>query len=48
LVDDVALFISLYDCWLNMIEIIDSVLHVKIVIDLNVLRVHHFFVVRHI
>lgn len=48
LVDDIALFVSFYHSGLNMIKIIDSILHVDIMVDLDVLGIEHFFVVRHI
>lgn len=48
LIDDVAFLISLNNSWLNMIKIIDSVLDVKIMIDFDILRIKHFFVVWHV
>lgn len=47
LVNDIALLISLDDSGLDMVEVVDSVVHVQILVDLNVLRIEHFFVVRH-
>ncbi len=47
LINDISFLISLYDSWFDMIEIIDSILHVHIVVHLNILGVEHFFVLLH-
>lgn len=48
LVDHVAFLVSFYHSRLNMIKIIDSILHFHVVVDFDVLGIEHFFVVRHI
>lgn len=39
LIDDISLFIPFDDSGLNMIKIIDSILHVDFMVHLNILRI---------
>ena len=47
LIDYISLFISLYDSGLDVIEVIDSILHIEIPIELNILGVDHFLIIGH-
>ena len=47
LIDGIALLVSFYDCRLDVIKVIDSVLHIEVLVHFYVLRIEHFFVMGH-
>lgn len=48
LINNISFIISLYDSRFDMIKIIDSVLHIHVVVHLNILRIKHSFVLLHV
>jgi len=46
LVDDISFLIPFDNCGLNMVEVVDPILHIQVVIYLKFLRIHHL-ILRH-